>query len=112
MSEKEEKEVPIVYGYPPSLDAKTWAEVEKARIEVERMRSERMLRGSLSSCECFQGLLCKEGDTLALSAWVIVGGIVLGAGVPTFVGKISGETFAFLAGSVVGYVITVLSRYA
>ena len=60
MSEKEEKEVPIVYGYPPPLDAKTWAEVEKARIEVERMRSERMCEVVSQAVNAFKDYYAKK----------------------------------------------------
>jgi len=41
----------------------------------------------------------------------LIGGIVLGTGILTFFGKISGDSFAFVIGSLLGYTFAFLQRY-
>ena len=39
-----------------------------------------------------------------ISGFILIGGIILVVALLAFIGKVSGETFAFFAGTIVGYV--------
>mgnify|MGYP000453931800 CR=1 FL=1 len=47
-----------------------------------------------------------------MPAYVLIGAVVIGAIILTWLGKVSGETFAFLMGTVVGYIISLLAKHA
>jgi len=107
----EEKVQQVIYAVPPSVDGKTWAEVEKKRLEVQKYqidKADAIIRDIAKIAKEYYG---RKTMNIALISFFMIGGIAFAAGLLTFIGRLSGETFAFLAGSIVGYIITILAKH-
>ena len=100
----EDKEQQVIYTVPPSVNGKTWAEVEKKRLEVQKYQIDKVdaiVRDIAKIAKEYYG---RKTMNITLISFIMIGGIAFAAGLLTFIGRLSGETFAFLAGSIVGYI--------
>ncbi len=119
MSEEQREKTPhIIYTVPPNLDSETWAQIQSKWIDVElkKIESEREKTKALTE-------LAREGmNTLKdyylrriprtiIPAYILIGIVVVGATVLTWLDKVGGEAFTFLMGTVVGYIISLLSKH-
>ena len=86
-------------------------EIEKLRIETEEQKINYMYELGKQAIEAFRNYYLQKTTRLVISSYTIVGITVVIAGILTYMGKISGETFSFLAGSIVGYIISVLAKH-
>jgi len=118
MSEERVERPPyIIYAIPPNIDPKIWAdiqykwiEVRLKEIEVERERAKGYIELAREGVNSLKDYYLRKIPRTTIPAYLIVAVIVFGAIALTWLGKVSGETFAFLMGTIVGYIISLLSR--
>ncbi|MGD0330086.1 MAG: hypothetical protein ABSB40_06515 [Nitrososphaeria archaeon] len=117
MSNQENKGVQPIYTVPPAVTDKTWGEVQLKALDVQLKTLENQkyqidklgefADKGLNALKSYFGL---KNMIMSALSYVLIAGIVIGAYLLTQSGKLSGETFAFLMGSVVGYIISILSE--
>jgi len=118
MSEERVERPPyIIYAVPPNIDPKIWADIEYRRlevrlkeIEVEREKTRDYVELAREGMNTFKDYYLKKIPRATMPAYILIAVVVVGAIVLTWLGKISGETFAFLMGTIVGYMISLLSK--
>ena len=108
----------VVYAVPPDIDAKTWAdiqlkwvEVRLKEVEVEREKINALTELAREGMNSLKDYYLKKLPRATLPAYALVGAVVIGATILTWLGKVGGETFAFLMGTIVGYIISLLSKH-
>jgi len=126
MSDEPKKEVYIHehYSIPPNISDNTWLEVEKAKAEIEKEKlrvqeelekrrldiQERLLKLAENLAPIYEEYSKFKHLSLIIPAYAVILSI---AGLATYlavIGKISGETVAFLLGILAGYAISVVSE--
>ena len=119
MTEEQRERMPyIIYTAPPSVDAKTWAEIQSKWVEVrlkeveaEREKMNAFVELAREGMNSLKDYYLKKIPRATLPAYILVGTVVIGATILTWPGKVEGETFAFLMGTVVGYIISLLAKH-
>lgn len=119
MSEERREKTPyVIYTVPPNIDPKTWAEVQlkwvevKLReIEVERENVRTFVELIKEGVNTLKDYYLRKIPRATTPAYILVGAVVIAATVLTWLGKVGGETYAFLMGTVVGYIISLLSKH-
>lgn len=124
--ERGEKAPSIVYTVPPNLDSKTWADIqskwvdvrlkeieaEKEKNEIEKEKNRALIELIREVANSLKDYYLKKIPRATIPAYVLIAIIVIGAIALTWLGRVSGETFSFLMGTIVGYIISLLSKYA
>lgn len=95
---------------PPSVDPKTWAEVVSRVLEVEREKVKAIENAVNVAVGSLKEYFLEKATRISVPAYALVGAVVIASALLTWHGKLGGETFAFLMGTVVGYIISVLSK--
>ncbi|PNV81739.1 MAG: hypothetical protein C0179_01165 [Fervidicoccus sp.] len=119
MSREQKEETPhIVYEVPPSVDPETWANIQSKSIDVrlreiefEREKTNAYVELAREGMNILEEYYLKKIPRITLPAYILVGAVVVGATMLTWLGRVSGETFAFLMGTIVGYIISILSKH-
>ncbi|MEB3780552.1 MAG: hypothetical protein GSR85_10060 [Desulfurococcales archaeon] len=119
MGEEQREKMPyVVYTVPPDIDPKTWADiqsrwvdVELRKIDAEKEKVKAYVELAKESIDSLKDYYLKKIPRITIPAYILIGAVVIGATGLTWLGKISGETFAFLMGTVVGYIISLLSKH-
>jgi len=107
---QEKRQVEVIYAVPPSVDAETWEKIESRRLSIQEKQITLISEIAREVISGLKEYYTKKATRLTLPAYIIIGIITAVAGGLTWVGKISGETFSFLAGSIAGYIISVLAK--
>ena len=118
-SEEHRERTPyIIHTVPSNVDAKTWAEVQSKWVEVrlkevetEREKMNAFVELAREGMNSLKDYYLKKIPRATLPAYILVGTVVTGATILTWLGKVGGETFAFLMGTVVGYIISLLAKH-
>lgn len=116
--EKHRERVPyIIQTVPPSVDSKTWAEIQSRwievrlkEVEVEKENTKAFIELTREIMDNLKDYYLKKIPNITWPAYILVGVVVLGATILTGLGKVEGETFSFLMGTIVGYIISLLSK--
>jgi len=101
----------IVYTVPPNLDSKTWADIQSKWIEVEREKNRALIELAGEVVNNLRDYYLKKTTRATIPAYVLIATVVIGAIALTWLGRVSGETFSFLMGTIVGYIISLLSKH-
>jgi len=83
-------------------------EVELERLKVERYKVDRFYEVASKVIDAFKEYYLKTARIILLSAWIIICIIFIVTACLTYLGKVGGETFSFIAGTIVGYIISLL----
>jgi len=85
-------------------------DIEALKIQSEREKYivDKISESVSKIVDAFKEYYLKTTRTTLLAAWVLVGIIFLVTAFLTYLGKIGGETFSFVAGTIVGYIISLL----
>jgi hypothetical protein len=83
-------------------------EAEKIWSEVEKYKADKISEGFSKLIDAFREYYLKTVRITLLAAWIIICLIFLATALLTYLGKVSGETFSFVAGTIVGYIISLL----
>jgi len=119
MSEEQRERIPyVVYTIPPNIDPKTWADIQSKwvdvrlkEIEAEREKTKTFVELAREGMNTLKDYYLRKIPRATIPAYILVGTVVVGAIVLTWLGRVGGETFAFLMGTVVGYIISLLSKH-
>ena len=118
MERKEEAAPPqVIYAVPPSIDAKTWSEVQKRWAEVEEKRIEAQKERDSAIREIIKDIASRferyytaKTSRIAWPSYALITGIIIASTFLTWIGRVGGETYAFLMGTVIGYLISILTK--
>lgn len=108
---EEESKPDVLHTVPPNIDGETWAKVQQKWAEVEERKIDAYLEFGEKLLEQFSKYYLQKTSKIAWPVYILVGISILASAILTGLGKMSGETFAFLMGTVVGYLISVLSKH-
>ena len=119
MSEERKERIPyVIYTVPPNVDSKTWAEIQSKwidarlkEIEAEREKTKAFIELAREGMNSLKDYYLRKIPRATLPAYILVAAVVIGATILTWLGKVGGETFAFLMGTVVGYIISLLAKH-
>jgi len=119
MSEEHEKgDTHIIYAVPPNVDSKTWADIQSKwinaklkEIETQREMTKAFINLAREGMNSLKDYYLKKIPRATLPAYILIATVVIGATVLTWLGKVNGETFAFLMGTVVCYIISLLANH-
>ena len=83
-------------------------EAQKIWSEVEKYKVDKISESVSKLIDAFKEYYLRTARITSLSAWIILGLIFSVTAFLTYLGKIGGETFSFVAGTIVGYIISLL----
>ena len=117
MSQKEKSTAPqIIHTIPPSVDAKTWAEVQKRWAEIEEKKIDQTAKiiESLTKdfADRFERYYSGKISKFLWSSVGLIAAVIIASTVLAWIGRVGGETYAFLMGTVIGYLISILTKIA
>ena len=95
-----EEEKPVYYLMDPEA-AKIMAESNKEIAKQVNQTFREMVNA-------LKDYYLKTRKIVDISGFILIGGITLIVALLTFIGKVGGETFAFFAGTIIGYIIGLL----
>jgi len=119
MTEELKKGTPcVIYAVPPNVDSKTWADIQSKQIdvrlkeiEVEREKIKAFIDLAREGMKSLKDYYLRKIPRATVPAYILIATIVIGATILTWLDKVGGETFAFLMGTVVGYIISLLAKH-
>ena len=99
-------------------EIKLWIELEKVRQETAKYSGDKIYQGFSDFCQVLKDLADTYKEyvlrkTLRVTAplYFLIMVIFIGGVYLTVIGKISGEAMALLIGTIVGYIISLISQY-
>jgi uncharacterized membrane-anchored protein YhcB (DUF1043 family) len=99
-------------------EIRLWIELEKVRQQTTQIQGEKIYQGFKEFCDVLRGLadtykdyILKKTLRVAAPLYILMTVIFLGAVWLTATGKISGEAMALLIGTIIGYIITLISEH-
>jgi len=119
VGEERREEIPyFIYTVPPNVDPKTWADVQLKwvdaklkEIEADKEKAKAFIELAREAMTHAKEYYLRKIPRATLPAYMLIGVVVVGAIILTLLDRVSGETFAFLMGTIVGYVISLLSKH-
>ena len=116
MSEEQRERIPyVIYTVPHNVDSKTWADIQSKwvdvklrEIEAEREKARAPVELAREGTNSLKDYYLRKIPRATMPAYILIGAIVVGATILTWLGRVGGETFAFLMGTVVGYIFPVV----
>jgi len=119
MGEEQRERIPyVIHAVPPNVDSKTWADIQfkwvdvrLKEIEAEREKVKAYVELAREGMNTLKDYYLRKIPRATIPAYILVGAVVIGAIVLTWLGRVGGETFAFLMGTIVGYIISLLSKH-
>ena len=88
-----------------------WVDIEKQRIDVEKQKLKSLNDIVTFGVNKLEEYYLKKMPKLVWPVYGIMGLVILASGYLTYQGRISGDTFAFLMGTIAGYLISVISKH-
>ncbi len=104
--EDEQKEEPFYL----IKDEQKWLEVEKYKADIEKYKTEKYIEIISEAIGSYKEYAAKGKRNITIGVFVLVAIIFLAMAFLTGVGKVGGETFAFVTGTIVGYIISILKQ--
>lgn len=99
-------------------EIKLWIELEKVRQETAKYTGDKIYQAFSELCQVLKDLadtykeyILKKTLRLTAPLYVLITVIFIGGVYLTITDKISGEAMALLIGTIVGYIITLISQY-
>ena len=122
--ERRETHMHYYYNVPPNISDSAWLEAEKTRVEIEKEKlkiqeelekkrlelQERLLTLAEKLAPEYKEYIKSKNKLVIIPSYIV---ILFIAGIATYlaaIGKISGETVAFLLGTLAGYAISITSE--
>jgi len=96
---------------PLNIDSETWAEIQRKWIDVDREKIKALVDVAKEIVNGLKDYYLKKVHKVTLPSYILIAIVVIVATILTGLGKVSGETFAFLMGTIVGYIISLLSKH-
>lgn len=91
-------------------DEAKWLEVQKYRIDLEKYQTEKYLELGNRLVDSYKEYATSGRRMITTAVFIFIAIIFIAMAVLTFFGKVSGETFAFVTGTIVGYIISILKQ--
>ena len=91
-------------------DADKWAEIERYRADIEKQKVETYAAVAEKIIDSYKEYSWKGRRSLTLMTGALITAIFVAMAVLTYCGKVGGETFAFVTGTIIGYIISLLKQ--
>jgi hypothetical protein len=91
-------------------DEQKWLEVEKYKANVEKYKTEKYVELLNKGLEAFKEYATRTKRNITIGVFVLITLIFFSMATLTYFGKVGGETFAFVTGTIIGYIISVLKQ--
>ena len=99
-------------------EIKLWIELEKVKQETAKFSGEKIYQGFSELCTVFKELaetykeyVLKKTLRVTVPLYLLMAALLVAGTILTLLGKISGEAMALLIGTIVGYIITLISEH-
>ena len=89
-------------------DEQKWLDAEKYKADVERYQTEKYCEVINKAIDAIKEFTIKGKRNITIAVFTFVALIFFTMALLTYYDKISGETFVFVAGTIVGYIIGML----
>ena len=90
---------------------KLWIELEKVRQETTKYVGDRLYKGFMELAKTYKEYVVSKATRITIPLYILLGFVFIIMAFLTAYGKVGGESMVFLAGAVVGYIISLLSEY-
>jgi len=90
---------------------KLFIELEKVRQETTKYIGDKLYDGFMELSKTYKEYIIGKATRITIPLYILLGIVFVTMAVLTFLGKVGGESMVFLAGAVVGYIISLLSEY-
>jgi hypothetical protein len=90
---------------------KLFIELEKVRQETTKYIGDKLYDGFMELSKTYKEYVIGKATRITIPLYILLGVVFVTMAVLTFFGKVGGESMVFLAGAVVGYIISLLSEY-
>ena len=90
---------------------KLWIELEKLRQETTKYVGDRLYEGFMELTKTYKEYVVSKATRITIPLYILLGFVFIIMAFLTAYGKVGGESMVFLAGAVVGYIISLLSEY-
>ena len=91
-------------------DEQKWLEVEKYKADVERYKTEKYLELGNKAIDAIKEYVITGRRNITIAVFIFIGLIFFSMAFLTYFGKVSGETFALVVGTIIGYIISLLKQ--
>jgi hypothetical protein len=90
---------------------KLFIELEKVRQETTKYVGDRLYEGFMEFVKTYKEYVVAKATRITIPLYILLAIVFISMAILTTLGKVSGESMVFLAGAVVGYIISLLSEY-
>jgi len=91
-------------------DEQKWLEAEKYKTDIEKLKTEKYSELGFKAIDAIKEYVISGRRNITAAVFIFIGLIFFTMAVLTFFGKINGETFAFVSGTIIGYIISILKQ--
>jgi hypothetical protein len=91
-------------------DETKWLEVEKYKADVSKFQTEKYLEIGNKLIDSYKEYATSGRRMITTAVFVFIALIFVSMAILTFFDKVNGETFAFVTGTIVGYIISILKQ--
>jgi hypothetical protein len=91
-------------------DEEKWVEVEKYKADVEKLKIEKYTDLINKGIISFKEYATTGRRNITIAVFLLILFIFISMAFLTYLGRVSGETFAFVTGTIIGYIISILKQ--
>ena len=91
-------------------DEEKWLESERYKADIERLKTEKYSELGYKLIDSYKEYVSSGRRTITVAVFIFIGLIFFTMAVLTYFDKINGETFAFVTGTIIGYIISILKQ--
>jgi hypothetical protein len=91
-------------------DEQKWLEVEKYKADIEKQKTEKLLELGSKGIDAYKEFAMIGRRNITVAVFIFIGIVYASMAVLTYFGKVNGETFALVTGTIIGYLISILKQ--
>lgn len=91
-------------------DEQKWLEVEKYKVDVAKLQTEKYLEIGNKLIDSYKEYATSGRRIITTAVFLFIALIFVSMAILTYFDKVTGETFAFVTGTIVGYIISILKQ--
>ena len=91
-------------------DEQKWLEVEKYKADLEKYKTDKYVELLNDAINAIKEYTLRSKRTITIAVFIFIAIIFVTMAILTYYGRVGGETFAFVAGTIIGYIISLLRQ--
>ena len=91
-------------------DEEKWFEIEKYKAEIEKYKTEKYIEVINNAIGAYKDYTVRSKRTITFGVFILITLIFFSMAILTYFNKVGGETFAFVTGTIIGYIISILKQ--